>query len=81
MTLWLIYEGERARKPLQEDERLDSVIEEYLYILWELCPASRDWKQELFHNGSTIFQYGLYDNCKVAIEREPDDVIIYVTSI
>lgn len=78
MTLWLIYDGERARKPLQDDERLASTIEEQLYVLWELEPESRDWEYELFNSGSTIFQYGLYEFFRIDIEREPDDVIIYV---
>ena len=54
-TIWWF--ARRDDRTLTEDEM--DALEEALYVLWELEPASRapEWMRELRKIGSTLFRY------------------------
>ena len=39
------------------DESCLDRLEEFLYIMWELEPVSRDWRYNLYNYGFTTFSY------------------------
>ena len=47
----------RASFSVGVDETCLDRLEEFLYIMWELEPVSRDWKYNLYNYGFTIFSY------------------------
>lgn len=49
--------GETATYPVQPNDDIWSVIEEYLYIFWELSPAERDWERKARKENFALFEY------------------------
>lgn len=48
---------ERATFSVGTDESCLDRLEEFLYIMWELEPVSRDWQYNLYNYGFTTFSY------------------------
>ena len=48
---------ERATFSVGADETCLDRLEEFLYIMWELEPVSRDWQYNLYNYGFTTFSY------------------------
>lgn len=58
---------ERATFSVGADETCLDRLEEFLYIMWELEPVSRDWKYNLYNYGFTTFSYHGTNNYIVCI--------------
>ena len=48
---------ESATFSVGADESCLDSLEEFLYIMWELEPVSRDWRYNLYNYGFTTFSY------------------------
>ena len=48
---------ESATFSVGADESCLDRLEEFLYIMWELGPVSRDWRYNLYNYGFTTFSY------------------------
>lgn len=57
------------------DTSICDLIEEQLYILWELRPLERYWQREFCTNGWTRFIYGLYEQFSVSYPWDNSNII------
>lgn len=71
------FADENSKRPLQTNENPWGVIEEMLYILWELSPAERNWKPKAKKENFALFEYCdmLHD---VFALREGNDLMVFV---
>lgn len=51
------FNGETATRPMQKDESLWDIIEEMVYIFWELSPLERNWKRKAARENFALFEY------------------------
>ena len=57
------------------DTSICDLIEEQLYILWELRPLEREWRRQFCNNGLWRFIYGLYEQFSVSYPWDNSNII------
>ena len=67
---------ERAIFSVGVNENCLDHLEEFLYIMWELEPVSRDWRYNLYNNGFTTFSYHGTNDCIVRINSLGKEVTV-----
>lgn len=73
------FNGETARKPVQQNEKPWDIIEEMLYVLWELTPLERNWQRKAVRENFALFDYcGIIHD--VFAFQENNTITVYVAA-
>ena len=67
---------ESATFSVGADESCLDSLEEFLYIMWELEPVSRDWRYNLYNYGFTTFSYHSTNDYVVRINSLGKEVTV-----
>ena len=70
---------ESATFSVGADESCLDSLEEFLYIMWELEPVSRDWRYNLYNYGFTTFSYHGTNDCIVRVSSLGKEVTVTET--
>lgn len=70
--MWFYYDEDAfCREAASMSEVLD-----WLYILWELVPAERDWRPKYIATKSFKVQYGLYEFFRATVDWKAKTVTV-----